>query len=254
MKSIILCAGFGTRLNQITQGKYPKALIKIGEKTILDLLTDNLNDIPEIDEIVIVSNNKYFDQLKEYGQCLDTDKIVTVINDGTNNNDERRGAVGDIDFALKEINYHGDTMVLCADNWFDFKLSSLYSFHKAHNGACVVFGKQENDEKLLRAGGVAVLGKEKPKGEIEGNFAVGPFYIFNSKATSLFDGYCKRYAGDHTKIDAPGNYPSFLASEETNCEVYAYDIEGYHCIDMGTPEQYEKAQNIINQTLQIGTK
>ena len=61
MKCIILAAGYATRLYPLTEN-FPKPLLPVGKKTILDWLTDDLS--PVIDEFVVISNHKFADQFQ----------------------------------------------------------------------------------------------------------------------------------------------------------------------------------------------
>ena len=48
MKCLILAAGYATRLYRLTEN-FPKHLLKVGEKTILDWLVDDLDSAGVID-------------------------------------------------------------------------------------------------------------------------------------------------------------------------------------------------------------
>ena len=128
MKALLLCAGYGTRLYPLTINT-PKALLKVQGKTLLELLIDNLQEIDAIDEIVIISNDRFYKNFCDFKPQIASTKKITILNDGTTSNDNRRGAIGDIKFALDKIKYHGEIMVLAGDNWFDFKLKDLYNFY-----------------------------------------------------------------------------------------------------------------------------
>ena len=54
MKAIILAAGYATRLYPLTKN-FPKPLLEVGGKTILDHLIDQVKTISEIDRVCLVS-------------------------------------------------------------------------------------------------------------------------------------------------------------------------------------------------------
>lgn len=244
MKAIVLCAGYATRLGKLTENM-PKPLLKVDGKTLLDLLIDNLQEIKEIDEIIIVSNAKFFNHFKFWAKARNSLKKIVVLNDGSTNNDNRLGAIGDIKFAIDRRKINDDIFVLAGDNWFDFKLKSFFEQYKSNNNKNMVLGSKTDDMSILRSHGVAVLDEnskiiemeEKPK-QPKGNFAVGPFYIYNKEALKLLDEYL--YSGNSK--DAPGNFPAWL-SQRT--EVYAWDVSPCHRIDIGTEEVYYNIDNII---------
>ena len=49
MKCLILAAGYATRLYPLTEN-FPKPLLKVGEKTILDWLLDDIDHLGLVDE------------------------------------------------------------------------------------------------------------------------------------------------------------------------------------------------------------
>ena len=58
MKNIVIAAGYATRLGELTKN-FPKPLLKIGESSILGRMLDDIDQIPEIDEHIIVTNHKF---------------------------------------------------------------------------------------------------------------------------------------------------------------------------------------------------
>ena len=69
MKALILAAGYGTRLYPLTK-TYPKALLKVGRKAIIDYIIDKLFAIREINEIIVVTNSRFFSYFKEWAAIL----------------------------------------------------------------------------------------------------------------------------------------------------------------------------------------
>lgn len=254
MKAFILCAGYATRLGKLTENQ-PKALLEIQNKSFLQLLFDNLEEIDDVDEVVIISNHKFYKNFIDAfnaGKMLSSKKI-TILDDGTTSNDTRLGAVGDVAFALKQLDYHGESMILVADNYFDFHLDDLHNFYLKNNHGNTVFGKFETDEKILMSGAVANIDengkclsmREKPKQhEIDGNYAVGAFYFYNTETTELIHDYLKEPGHG----DAPGYFPSWLV--QNGKEVYLYDIHPYHYVDVGTIEAYNNIDKKIEQCRQ----
>lgn len=244
MKAILLCAGYGTRLYPLTINT-PKALLKVQGKTLLELLIDNIEEIKEIDEIVIVSNDRFYKNFCDFKPHISSSKKITILNDKTTSNENRLGAIGDIKFALNKIHYNGEIMVLAGDNWFDFTLKELYDFYVKNGKNDVVFGQNKTDLNVLRAGGVATLFdnglvlhmEEKPQNP-QGTFAVGPFYIYNKQTVDMLD----QYLAEGGNPDAPGHFPAWLAERKP---VFAYDIAPRHYIDIGTKEAYDNIENTI---------
>ena len=58
MKAIILAAGYATRLYPLTINR-PKALLPINNIPIASYIVKQINNLPDIDNIYVVSNNKF---------------------------------------------------------------------------------------------------------------------------------------------------------------------------------------------------
>ena len=101
MKCLILAAGYATRLYPLTEN-FPKPLLKVGEKTILDWLVDDIDLIKKIDEYVVISNDKFFNHFEKWSKTKS--QKITVLNDKTTCNENRLGAVKDIEFAISKLN------------------------------------------------------------------------------------------------------------------------------------------------------
>ena len=105
MKCLILAAGYATRLYPLTEN-FPKPLLKVGEKSILDWLVDDLVDTTDIDEFVVISNHKFAQHFEDWKSNKQKTRPyeITVIDDGTSTNETRLGAVKDIQLAVEKLN------------------------------------------------------------------------------------------------------------------------------------------------------
>lgn len=102
MKSIIIAAGYATRLGELTKN-FPKPLLKIGDNTILGRMLDDIDTIPQVDEHIIVTNHKFAPIFEEWAKQQHYTKPLTIIDDGTETNDTRLGAVCDLLLAIDHI-------------------------------------------------------------------------------------------------------------------------------------------------------
>ena len=95
MKNIVIAAGYATRLGELTKN-FPKPLLKIGDNTILGRMLDDIDRIPEIDEHIISTNHKFAHIFEQWKLGTAYQKPITIIDDGTETNDTRLGAVCDL--------------------------------------------------------------------------------------------------------------------------------------------------------------
>ena len=101
MKALILAAGYATRLYPLTEHR-PKPLLEVAGKPVLEYIMQRLEPIPDISEVLIVTNHRFYDQFKVWLNHVSYTKKITILNDGTTSNENRLGPVGDLNFALKE--------------------------------------------------------------------------------------------------------------------------------------------------------
>ena len=106
MKCLILAAGYATRLYPLTEN-FPKPLLEVQGKTILDWLVDDIDTSGLVDEYVVISNHKYAHHFEDWAK--NKSMKITVVDDGTSTNETRLGAVRDIQFQCDQA------LDLCAD-------------------------------------------------------------------------------------------------------------------------------------------
>ena len=107
MHVIIPAAGYATRLYPLTRDR-PKALIMVKGKPILEHIVNRVCELPDIEKISIVSNDKYFKNFREWAEAFSCLVPLNVLNDGTTSNDDRKGQVGDILFAVEKEKIDSD--------------------------------------------------------------------------------------------------------------------------------------------------
>lgn len=239
MKVVVLAAGYATRLYPLTEN-FPKPLLEVNGKSILDYLIEDLDKIDEINEHIIVSNAKFAHIFEDWAQKCNYTKPVTVLNDGTTSNETRLGAVRDILFAIEEKNIDEDIFVIAGDNLIDFSFSRFIDFAKAKNASAVLVNYEEDIEELRRCGVMVpdenmriVSMEEKPR-EPKSNWCVGPFYYYRKEDLC----WVKQGIEDGCGVDAPGSFVCYLC-EKT--DVYAMEMPGTR-FDIGGFESYEEVK------------
>ena len=244
MKAIVLAAGYATRLYPLTLNK-PKALLTIGKETILDFVVNEITTISEIDEIYIVTNDKFYEQFCQWNKMSKKSVKITVLNDNTIDDATKLGAIGDIQFVINKMNVADDILVMASDNIFTFKLSDFYNAFKCKYKDMILVSKIENEDDLKRMANVVMdeEGKvldmvEKPAEPIS-NYAAFASYFYTKDTVPLF----KKYLEEGNNPDAPGFFPSWLYKEK---DVYAYEFFG-ECYDIGTPQAYKEVGEIFKK-------
>ncbi len=239
MKTVILAAGYATRLYPLTENK-PKALLPIGSKPLIDHLADKIAAIREPNDVVLVTDDRFARQFEEWAQKSRLPSRPRVLNDGTTSNDNRLGAVGDLDFAVRKAGLKDDLLVLASDNLFDGSLADFAVFARANKGAAIgVYDIKDPALGAKRYGMVTLDGTgritaidEKPDHPRTRFASMGIYYF---PASSL--GFIREYLASPDKKDAPGYYATWLLGK---MPVYGHVFRG-RWYDIGSIDQLEEA-------------
>lgn len=233
MKCLILAAGYATRLYLLTENS-PKPLLKVGEKTILDWLVDDVS--PVIDEFIVVSNHKFAHHFEAWAATKP--QKITVVDDGTSTNETLLGAVKDIALGLQ--NNEDDVLVMAGDNVLDFSLLSFVNFFKAKQASCVMTHEENRLEKQRKtaiitfdADKLITSYEEKPQ-QPKGNHVVPPFYLYRACDVARIPEALAAGCG----YDAPGSFAAWLSAQ---VPVYAYEMPGKR-YDIGDAKSYAQVQ------------
>lgn len=238
MKNIVIAAGYATRLGELTKN-FPKPLLKIGENTILGRMLDDIDKIPEIDEHIIITNHKFASIFEEWASEQNYTKPVTIVDDGTETNDTRLGAVCDLLFAMDKLKFDDDMLVVAADNILFFSFQEFVDFAKAKGTSCIMCHEQPSIEKLQRTGVIVlddndkVLNMEEKPQEPKSHWAVPPFYIYLKKDLEKVRHSVENGCGK----DAPGNLAHYMVEQ---VEMHAWKMTAGR-FDIGSLDTYKEA-------------
>ena len=242
MKNIVIAAGYATRLGELTRN-FPKPLLQIGSSTILGRMLDDIDQIPEIDEHIIITNHRFAPIFEQWVTQQSYSKPITIVDDGTSTNETRLGAVCDLLFAIDKLSIDDDLLVVAADNILMFSFKEFVDFAKQKGTSCIMCHEQPSLERLQRTGVVVlddedrVINMEEKPQLPKSNWAVPPFYIYLKKDLDLV---CQSVANGCGK-DAPGNLAHYIV-EKT--DVHAWKMSAGR-FDIGSLDSYEEAQRIF---------
>lgn len=244
MKAIILCAGYATRLYPLTKN-IPKPLLPIGDRPIIEYLLKKIENIKEIDEVFVVTNDRFYPNFVSWKDNFKSSKKIKIINDNTSSNEDRLGGLGDLNYVLELEKIDEDIFVSAGDTFFDFDLNYFVNFFKEKNVNCIGLYDLDNLENAKNFGILSLDNKkrivsyvEKPKNPESSLISTAMYFYTKSEI-----GKIKEYMKTNGNKDGPGYLiPYFLKSQE----VYGYVFEG-NWIDIGSKESYEEAnKNVIN--------
>ena len=237
MKCLILAAGYATRLYPLTEN-FPKPLLDVNGKTILDWLVDDIDTLGVIDEYVVISNHKFAHHFDAWAKTKS--QRVTVVDDGTTANETRLGAVCDIQFAIDSLRLDDDMLVIAGDNVLDFSLTAFIKYASLKGASAVMRYYEPETKRLLKSGVVTVdendlvteMTEKSPTPAT--NWCCPPFYFYTKADAKLV----KEGIASGCGTDAPGSYIAWLCKKS---RVYAMEMPGKR-YDIGNLESYEQVK------------
>lgn len=237
MKCLILAAGYATRLYPLTEN-FPKPLLDVGGKTILDWLIDDVAASGKVDEYAVVTNHKFAGHFETWASGRS--EKITVVDDGTTANETRLGAVRDIQYALEKTGFDDDTIIMAGDNLLDFSLIKFIEYAIAAGTSCIMRYYEPSEAKLHKCGVVEVdehdliLSMEEKPAVPHSHWCCPPFYFYRRQDVARIPEGMAAGCG----IDAPGSFVAWLA---TKVPIRAMEMPG-HRYDIGTLDSYKAAQ------------
>ena len=259
MKCLILAAGYATRLYPLTEN-FPKPLLKVGEKTILDWLIDDIDTSGLVDEYVVISNHKFAKIFEAWAKEIPgqagndascharPDRAsITVLDDGTSSNETRLGAVRDIQFAIDTLGLDDDLLVIAGDNVLDFSLVRFMEYARKKGTSCIMRYYEPSEEKLHKTGVATVdehdliLEMEEKPASPKSHWCCPPFYFYRRSDVPLVKVGIDSGCG----VDAPGSFIAWLSAQTP---VHAWEMPGRR-YDIGNLASYEEVQRTYHGIL-----
>lgn len=239
MRGIILAAGDDTRLYPLTLNK-AMPLLPVYGRPIIDYIVDEMNTLDDLDQIIVVSNHRFARQFEDwvitrFAAASPGEPPILVIDDFTSGEEDRLGAIGDIQYVIEELDIDEDLLVIAGDNLFTYRLCDAWSHFRQHDEDMVLATHLQASEDLTRfaiaelTNGLIAGLEEKPE-HPKTDIAVFATYFYRRDTVPLIGQYLR----EGNRKDAPGYFPAWLYKRKP---VRCYLFDGI-CIDIGTPEAY----------------
>ena len=242
MKCIVLAAGYATRLWPLTKNR-PKGLLEVGNRPLVEHTLNEVLDLKDIDKVYVVTNNKFYPNFKKWSENFNSRIPIKIINDGTASNEDRLGAIGDLNFVIEKENIKDDILVINSDTLQDFSLKPVYDYFQKQKENLITITDVKTKRKAKKGLVVEIDEnnkiidcKEKPKRPKTTLYSMTIFF-FPKKTLPKIDKYLKK----GNDPDAPGHFPEWLCKRD---DIFAYKVDG-KTIDVGTPERLKKARKLF---------
>ncbi|MDE3067935.1 MAG: nucleotidyltransferase family protein [Verrucomicrobiota bacterium] len=245
MKVIILAAGYATRLYPLTLNQ-PKPLLPVAGRPMIERVLDNLAPIGGLDRIYVVTNAKFaghFQKWADQYRATNSNLNFTVVNDGTTDDANKLGAIGDIHHVLQTQNLDDDLIVVAGDNLFSEKLAAFGKFCRETNAPVLALYDVGNLEAIKKynsistdAAGRITFFEEKPQHPT--STLTGIALYFYPRATLPL---IRQYIAEGNNADQPGRLVQWLYPRTA---VYTWRVPGLW-FDIGSKETLEEADRIF---------
>jgi glucose-1-phosphate thymidylyltransferase len=247
MQVLILAAGYATRLYPLTLNK-PKPLLPVGGKPMLEHVIDHLAPIEGLGEIFVVTNDKFAAHFAEWAETYSREKKkldFKIINDGSTNDGDKLGAIGDINLVITREKVTDDLVVVAGDNLFDSSLAPFVEFARSKKTTVLAVYdvgdleaiKKYNSITLDETGKITFF-EEKPKNPTSTLTGIALYY-FPAEVVEMI----KTYIAEGNNPDQPGRLIQWLYPR---VPVHTWTVPG-RWFDIGSKETLEEADRIFHQ-------
>jgi glucose-1-phosphate thymidylyltransferase len=247
VKALVLAAGYATRLYPLTRDR-PKHLLPIAGRPMLEHVLERLGAIEELDGVYLVTNSKFADQFARWAEGYDPPRPELrpiVIDDGTLDDSDKRGAIGDLDFVIAEQGVDDDLIVLAGDNLFSEDLDGFGRFVAEREAPVLAVYdvgdleaiKQYNAIEVDEEGRITFF-EEKPA-EPRSTVTGIALYYYPRSMLSLV----RQYVAEGNNPDQPGRLIQWLYPRT---DVYTWRVPGVW-YDIGSHEMLAEADRIFAQ-------
>lgn len=249
IKPLVIAAGFGIRMGDSTT---PKGLKTVNGRPIISWLLSDLATIPGLDPAALISNARYSTSyknwLREWQTKNNAKEGIKVINNRIKKPEHRRGALGDLLYALDHLKWKdGDLLVLSSDTLYKGTLADFIHFatHTVASAGLVTMVYEAEPEKIKnRLGCVKMNGhniesfSEKPEDPPPNSLAISPFYFYPSGLLHMV----REYKDQGGNLDAP----SFIIDWFLQNEVPVFGYRAAPSLDVGTVQDLDYAQLFVS--------
>ena len=246
MKLIILAAGYATRLYPLTLNQ-PKPLLPVAGKPMIEHVLDNVADMQDIDHAYIVTNAKFDKHFEDWAKTYRPDLHFrfTIVNDGSTDDSNKLGAIGDMHLVLTKYDINEDVIVIGGDNLFSEDLSAFADYCKQKNAPVTGVYDVGDLEQIKKYNAIEidendriVFFEEKPK-EPKSTLTGIALYYYPQSTLPLI----RQYISEGNNPDQPGRLVQWLYPR---VPFYVWRVPGLW-FDVGSIETLEEANRVFGE-------
>jgi len=247
MKILILAAGYATRLYPLTLTR-PKPLLDVAGKPMIEHVLDNIAPIPGIDRVYVVTNAKFADQFQKWADHYRATKAqlnFTIINDGSTDDTNKLGAIGDLHLVLSREKIDDDLIVVAGDNLFSQSVEEFGDYCRRKNAPVLAVYDVGNLEEIKKYNAITMDGdgritffEEKPK-QPQSTVTGIALYFYPKASLPLI----QQYVAEGNNPDQPGRLVQWMYQRTP---FYTWRVPGLW-FDIGSKETLDEANRIFSE-------
>jgi glucose-1-phosphate thymidylyltransferase len=245
MKVLILAAGYATRLYPLTLTQ-PKPLLTVAGQPMIEYVLDNLAPIGGIERVYVVTNAKFAGHFQIWSDQYRATKAklnFTIVNDGSTDDSNKLGAIGDLHLVINREKVDDDLMVVAGDNLFSESLQDFGRYCREKNAPVLAVYDVGNLQEITKYNAISIdasekitFFEEKPKKPTSTLTGIALYYY--PKATLPL---IRQYMAEGNNPDQPGRLVQWLYQR---APVYTWRVPGIW-FDIGSKESLEEANTIF---------
>lgn len=247
MKLIILAAGYATRLYPLTMNQ-PKPLLPVAGKPMLEHVLDRIGEIKYIDHAFVVTNAKFTEHFENWARDYRNPKLkfgFTTVNDGTTDESNRLGAIGDLHLVLNRYEIEEDIIVVGGDNLFSQDLTAFGDYCLEKKSPVTGVYDVGDLEEIKKYNAIEIdennrihYFEEKPK--VPKSTLTGiALYYYPQPTLALI----RQYISEGNNPDQPGRLVQWMYQR---APFYIWKVPGLW-FDIGSLESLEEANRVFSQ-------
>ena len=239
MKLIVLAAGYATRLYPLTLDR-PKALLPVAGRPMLEHVLDAVEPIG-FDERYLVTNSKFAAQFRDWAEG----RGVTVVDDGTSDDETRLGAIGDLELVVRSQEIDDDVVAVAGDNLFSEPLGDFGRYVRERDAPVLAVYNVGSLEEITKYNAIEVDDDgritffeekpERPKSTITG---IALYFYPRAVVPEI-----TRYVAEGNNPDQPGRLIQWLYPQRP---VYTWRVPGVW-YDIGAEDTLREADRVFSE-------
>ncbi len=245
MKVIILAAGYATRLYPLTLTR-AKPLLPVAGKPMIDHVLDNLAPVGGLDRVYIVTNAKFAEQFQAWADDYRARKArldFAIVNDGSTDDQNKLGAIGDLHLVLTRENVRDDVIVVAGDNLFSQSLEAFGGFCRAKQAPVLGVYDVGDLEAIKKYNSITIDNQgritwfeEKPVHPTSTLTGIALYYYPRTVLPLIH-----QYIAEGNNADQPGRLVQWLYPRVT---FYTWKVPGLW-YDIGSKQALEEANRVF---------